>query len=262
MESFYWDETRMKNDGANPTILAIGDSWFWYLLVGGSLINHLGPIVNKNKQNIIYVKGANGAEAFDYVDGKYARIVLEALRLYGSALNAVFLSGGGNDFAGFNDLRPLLKDDCTKETTAKNCFRGGTTGLAGFLDRMDEYYRKLIGVIYTRTKPECLIVMHTYDYGISNKDGAPGGGTWLEPALHSAGVPPELHQDCINFLLDSFYDMLIKITKMDPKHLFVVDSRKTLASSDWANELHPKASGFKKIAYEKWKPVLETLGLA
>lgn len=65
----------------------------------------------------------------------------------------MFLSGGGNDFAGFNDLRPLLKDDCSAQTTVKGCFRAGSAGLKGFLERMDEYYRKLIGIVYTRTPP-------------------------------------------------------------------------------------------------------------
>ena len=126
--NYYWDENLMKNDGKLPSILAIGDSWFWYPLPGGSLINYIGPVVEK-KSHVILAKGMNGAEAFDYVDGKYARSVREALRLYGAGLSAAFISGGGNDFAGFNDLRPLLKDDCSAESTAKGCFRPGDSGL-------------------------------------------------------------------------------------------------------------------------------------
>ena len=48
----------------------------------------------------------------------------------------------------------------------------------------------------------------------------------------------------------------------DPAHLLIVDSRGTLAEKDWANELHPKGKGFKKIAKERWKPVLKGAGLA
>jgi hypothetical protein len=261
MDSYYWDEFKMKNDGANPTILAIGDSWFWYPFVGGSLINYLGPLV-ANKSHVILAKGMNGAEAFDYVDGKYAKIVLDALRFYGADLSAVFLSGGGNDFAGFNDLRPLLKDNCSGETTAKGCFRGGDSGLKGFLDRIDEYYRKLIGVVYSRTSPDCIIVMHSYDYAVPNNKGIFGDKGWLKPALLDASVPAILHQDCVNLLIDSFHNVLTKITKMDTEHLFVVDSRGTLTAHDWANELHPKGTGFKKIAKTKWKPLLERIGLA
>ena len=162
MDTHYWDEAKMRNDAVSPSILAIGDSWFWYPFPGGSLINYLGPLVGR-QQHTILAKGMNGAEAFDYVDGKYAGLVRHALRMYGASLSAVFISGGGNDFAGFNDLRPLLKDDCSAETSAKTCFRGGADGLRGFLDRMDEHYRKLIGQIYTHTRLDCTVVMHSYD---------------------------------------------------------------------------------------------------
>jgi len=30
-------------------------------------------------------------------------------RLYGDASSALFVSGGGNDFAAFSDLRPMLR---------------------------------------------------------------------------------------------------------------------------------------------------------
>ena len=56
--------------------------------------------------------------------------------------------------------------------------------------------------------------------------------------------------------------MLHRIAAGDPAHLLIVDSRGTLAEKDWANELHPKGKGFKKIAKERWKPVLKGAGLA
>lgn len=96
----------------------------------------------------------NGAEAFDYVDGKYKQAVLHALKFYGSGLSAVFISGG-NDFAGFNDMRPLLNLNCTNATTAEDCFKSGDGGLSDFLERMELYYRTLIGRIYTYTSLDC-----------------------------------------------------------------------------------------------------------
>lgn len=71
MSTFYWDESLMQNDNKTPSILAFGDSWFWYLFPGGSLINNLGPMVG-NKSHIILAKGGNGAEADQFVNGKYA----------------------------------------------------------------------------------------------------------------------------------------------------------------------------------------------
>lgn len=261
MMSIYWDEAAAKAVYATPTILAIGDSWFWYPFPGGSLTSYLGPLVD-SKQHVILAYGMNGAEAFDYVDGKYKRRVNEALRLYGSGLSAVLISGGGNDFAGFNDMRPLLNLDCSGAASASDCFRSGDGGLGAFLSSMDQHFRTLIGRVYTRTSLDCKIVMHSYDYAIPDGRSVLGGSGWLRPALVAAGVPEQLHTGCVKYLIDAFHKMLTDIAAGDPKHLLVVDSRGTLVASDWANELHPTGKGFKKIVTECWKPVLETAGLA
>ncbi|MBI2508692.1 MAG: SGNH/GDSL hydrolase family protein, partial [Betaproteobacteria bacterium] len=62
----------MADDHVMPAVLAIGDSWFWYP-IGQSLLD---PINTKvwNKQYCIYAIGANGAEARDYVEGKFRNI--------------------------------------------------------------------------------------------------------------------------------------------------------------------------------------------
>ncbi len=123
-ENVYWDAGWMQNDHRSTSILAIGDSWFWYPFPGGSLLNQLGRVVAPQQHTILAI-GNNGAEAYDYVHGKYKTLVRTALQHHGAGLSAVFLSGGGNDFAGFNDLRPLLKDDCRKFKTAAGCYRPG-----------------------------------------------------------------------------------------------------------------------------------------
>lgn len=61
-ENVYWDAGSMEIDGVYPSILAIGDSWFWYPFPGGSLINQLGPLVAK-KEHYVFALGNNGAEA-------------------------------------------------------------------------------------------------------------------------------------------------------------------------------------------------------
>ena len=49
---------------------------------------------------------------------------------------------------------------------------------------------------------------------------------------------------------------------MDKEHLLIVDSLGTLGPDDWANELHPKGKGFKKIVKERWTPLLKSINLA
>lgn len=274
----YWDAVLMRDDGRYPSILAIGDSWFWYPFPGGSLLNHLGPMVAQH-DHVILAFGNNGAEAFDYVRGTYARQIDNALRLYGGSLSAVFISGGGNDFAGINDLRPMLLDDCSDCGSAAACFRDPSEAgsLGWLLDKVGKSYIMLIdkvigatwqtGVPDARGRPASAtgatkIIVHNYDYAPVTGAGVFGhDSTWLQPAFVAARVAPSLRDDCIRLLIDRFTDMLGSLVARYPGRVFLVDSRGALQREDWANELHPTGAGFGKIA-ERWRPVLREQGLA
>lgn len=263
-ENVYWDWSSMQRDDAYPGVLAIGDSWFWYPFPGGSLLNALGPLLARRELKVLAI-GNNGAEAFDYVQGKYSKAVRQALALQGASLSAVFLSGGGNDFAGFNDLRPLLRDDCSGATTATDCFRADEEdrSLGWLLRKTADNLRQLIGMILVSTPERANIVMHNYDYALPSGRGVFGRGkAWLKPALDDARVAPGLQQDAIRLLIDRMTLEFEALEAIDPSRIFLVDSRNTLAASDWANELHPKPAGFRKIARQRWEPVLEALELA
>jgi hypothetical protein len=260
----YWDSGAMTIDGVFPSILAIGDSWFWYPLPGGSLINQLGEVVAP-KSHFVLAFGNNGAEAFDYVYGKYSRSIRTALKLHGSSLSAVFISGGGNDFAGMNDLRPMLNADCSAATQASECFRSGdgVGTVAWLMTKTANSYRMLIGQIMAASRPETFILMHNYDYAYPTGKGVfSNKSSWLKPALDDAKVPMDLQRDCIKFVIDALSNELQALTHIDSERVFLIDSRGTLTENDWANELHPKPSGFKKIARTTWLPVLKEIGLA
>lgn len=260
----YWDWNSMQIDGHFPSILAIGDSWFWYPLPGGSLVTQLGRLVAK-KDHYVLALGNNGAEAYDYVFGKYSKSVKTALRLHGSALSCVFISGGGNDSAGFNDLRPLLNDDCSSAKKPEDCFKAGDDErtLNWLMRKTSDSYRALIGQILSSTSTQAKIVMHNYDYALPSGKGVYGKtGSWLQPALADAKVPFDLRQRCIKHLINRLTLELQELTKIDNQRIFLVDSTSALEEGDWANELHPKPSGFKKIASQKWRPVLEGIGVA
>lgn len=259
----YWDATSMQIDQVYPSILAIGDSWFRYPLPGGSLINQLGPLVAP-KGHFIFALGNNGAEAFDYVYGKYSRSIRTALKMHGSSLSAAFISGGGNDFAGMNDLRPMLNADCSAASQASECFCSGTDAgtVAWLMGKTAESYRMLIGQIMAATRPETFIILHNYDYAYPSGRGVfSTKGSWLKPALDDAKVPDALQRDCISLVIDALSTELQALTSIDPTRIFLVDSRGTLAQMDWANELHPKPSGIKKIAKLAWLPLLSEIGI-
>lgn len=105
--------------------------------------------------------------------------------------------------------------------------------------------------------------LHNYDYAWPSGEGVFGGESdWLKPALVAAKVPARLHHPCIMHLIDQLTKTLEELVKQNPQRIFLVDSRGTLAKTDWANELHPKPAGFKRIAEQKWQPVLSARGLA
>ena len=263
----FWDERDMQLDGQKiyPSILAIGDSWFWYPLPGGSLISQLGKLVQSKEHNILAL-GYNGAEAYDYVFGKYEKSVRTALQLYGDGLSAVFVSGGGNDYAGFNDLRPLLLRDCSRSTSAEACFNASPGGeLPRLMEKIKNSYITLLGriVFHCHSAGFQRIFIHNYDYAIPSGIGVFGQqSTWLKAALDDARVPAAYQAECIRHVLNKFTEALEQIARKNSDRIVLVKSNGTLTAGDWANELHPTQSGFEKIAVRRWKPALQQFGLA
>jgi lysophospholipase L1-like esterase len=278
-KNVYWDVSLMNNDGKLPSILAIGDSWFWYPFPGGSLVNYLGELLGP-REHVILAYGNNGAEAYDYVHGTYSRQITTALDLYGDRLSAVFISGGGNDFSGISDLRPMLGDNCAACTTAAACFRDGAEkgSLDWLLGKVKDSYIALINQVIgatwrTGVRPAdgglgsatgaTRIILHNYDYAPVTGVGifGPNSSPWLRPAFEAAGVAGGLRDECIEILINRFTKMLKEVVARYPGRVVLVDSRGALQRADWANELHPTPAGFRKIA-ARWEPVLHSQGLA
>ncbi len=250
--------------GVYPSILAIGDSWFWYPFPGGSLVNQLGELVD-SREHIILALGYNGAEAIDYTQGKYSKIVRTELKMHGKSLSAVFISGGGNDFAGVNDLRPMLNEDCSAAKTVSACFKRGDNKhtLGWVMRKLVESYQVLIGQVIAVGLPTTKIILHTYDYGLPTGKGVFGKeSSWLRMSLVDAQVPLALQAGCVRHVIDRLALELNKMTAIDPERIFLVDSRNCLSPSNWANELHPTPAGFRLIAKSRWLPVLQQAGLA
>lgn len=266
-ENVFWSEaafSRPVNKPHPPTILAIGDSWFWYPMPGGSLLNQLGRLIAKKEHNILAV-GRNGAEAYQYAFGVYEKMIRGMLHRHGTVLMGVFISGGGNDFAGINDLAPLLKDDCSDETTPDGCFdTPPSSELLRLMDKISESYITLIGrILAVCTRPDLKIFIHNYDYAYPSGKGAFGQpSTWLKAAMDQAQVKPELQHGCIVYILDEFTKRLKHISALNPGKVILIDGRNTLKKEDWENELHPTPDGFKKLAWERWFPALNESGLA
>lgn len=264
----YWDERLMLEDNEVPHILAIGDSWFWY-----PVNNLLNPIFNLfNASKCIFAIGNNGAEAVEYVGAKYKDTIQSSLDAWKNSIEAVVISGGGNDFAGMDDMFKIIRTKCAGFTSVDQCFNDAQPGK--LFDEVGGAYGRLVDMVLD-TIPHAKIFLHNYDRAIPTGKGFIGNGNWLKEPMSQAHVSPSLQQGIVNRLLFEFTQRLKEQVKRSGQ-IHLVDSarladleqaediqgRGTLNGKEWANELHPKPRGFDKITKRCWEPVFAVAGLA
>lgn len=262
----YWDERLMEEDGEVPQILAIGDSWFWY-----PVNNLLNPIFNLfDGDKCIFAIGNNGAEAVEYVKD-YRADIQESLDAWKNSIEAVLISGGGNDFAGLDDMFRIIRAKCDGYSTVNECFNAGEP--KKLFDEVADAYRQLIDRIFASV-PAAKIFLHNYDRAIPTGKGFVGNGNWLKEPMKQAHVDLSLQQGIVNRLLFEFTRRLKAQAARSNQIYFVdsarladvddpedIDGKGTLTKTEWANELHPKPRGFNKIARIGWKPAFAAAGL-
>lgn len=259
----YWSQDELKEVPTNATILAFGDSWFHYPMFGGSLVNSIGDLVKGTGRKIL-VTGQNGLEVQQFVQGYWETRFRSVIKFFGSSCEAVLISGGGNDFAGFDDLRPLLKGNCANAQTAQDCFRPGD-GEFTIKDLEHKVYRSYAQLIMEASlavPASAKFFVHNYDYAPVTGKGVLGKEGWIRPALVDAQVPLELCDDCVRLIIDGHSNTLETLQKSLPNRVVFIDGRGTLEDTDWANELHPTGAGFKKMVQARWKNPLKAAGLA
>lgn len=252
-----------------PTVLAIGDSWFWYprnnLLQ--ALIEH--PKL-KDDFKWIQMLGYNGARLEEYVDGRYRKQVEFALRLQNRKhYSAILISGAGNDAV---DYKLALFRDCSNATTAAECI--DQVALNYLMTRMGNAMQSLIHQIRLAYRTDAgrgvadpPVFIHSYDYPVADGRGFELTwlnitGPWLKNAMDSCGLAnnPHLRQEVCNRLIDALHDAFVPVTHSH-QGVYLVDSRGCLGTGngyedDWDNELHPSRGGFAKIVDRYWIPVL------
>ena len=262
----YWDERLMLEEANVPNILAIGDSWFWY-----PLNNLLNPIFNLfNGSRCVLAIGNNGAEVVEYVGSKYRSRIQSSLDAWKSSIEMVIVSGGGNDFAGLDDMFRIIRPACGDYTTVDECFNDLQP--QSLFDEVGNAYTDLVDMILS-TIPDARIFLHNYDRAIPTGKGFAGLGNWLKAPMMQALVDASLQQGIVNRLLFEF-TLRLKEQVARSDQVFLVDSAQladlgsaeeiegvgTITAKEWANELHPKPGGFNKIAKKRWKPVFESAG--
>lgn len=259
MSNVFWGVHGALTAGANPSILMVGDSWFWYP-VDNLAVEIAGALPNQT----LVVVGYSGAEAAQWSE-KYRKDIDFGFRMYGQGVQALMLSGGGNDIAGMSDFLRLLQDDCSQAQTVDACFRVGQPD--ALIARIIGAYKEVI-LRFRAYNTHATVLMHNYDYAWPTGKGVFGPADWLKQPMDRAKVPKALRRDLFRALLDRLRVAQLALKKdkaLGP--LVAIATAGTMpedvASVDrwWANELHPTPRGFRRITQKKFLPALAKLQL-
>lgn len=244
----YWNEEWMTINNDTPDILAVGDSWFWYLFS-----NMLNPINNFwNGRYAVLALGGNGQTADELTSGQNRQDLADNISAYRAGIRLIIFSGGGNDITG-GSLRQMLQPDCSAALTVADCFRPGQPNHQ-FTDVAHACNQVI--AIRDANGSKATIVAHDYDYAIPDGNDKLVGPR-LKGPLDDCRVPVPLRQPLINSLIDGLGATFNGIRMSNPGKFDFVHTAGTLDSGDWGQEAHPTPKGFEKLASKKWRDVLK-----
>lgn len=193
------------------------------------------------------VIGRNGSEVGDW-GTKYRKDVDFAFKMYEDSVQALLLSGGGNDIAGMSDFLRIIADNCSKASTVQECYRIAQPD--GILSTIIGSYRSVI-VKFRAHNPNAPVLTNNYDNAWSNGKGLFGPADWLKAPMDKAKVPKAVRRNLFKDLLKRLLDAQIELTKektLGP--IVALASAGTMPDDEenieqwWANELHPTPKGF------------------
>lgn len=239
----------VRSRGQPPLMLLThGDSWFNYPLNGNSfaltdtdIIAHLTSM-GRPPPKILNISHYGDATTDEMGLIKQERLIA-ALRDPNNWLtgkpDAILFSGGGDDIAGDQFCIYL------------NYKGSGSQGLdptrfAGRLASIQASYLDLF-LFRNRYAPQVPIFGHCYDYARPMQAHPPCAGPWMLPSLTFTGWNIQEGTQIIHDALDRFRAMLVALAASD-NDFTVIATQGTLATGDWANELHPHPAGFGKLA--------------
>lgn len=259
--------------GFRHGFLAQGDSWF--------SIGAMPPFQTTNllleldlQSKAFAVNCANPGDHLRHMidarlDRDFQRLL--ARRTAPRRWDAILLSAGGNDMIDAAAVLPRMQDGSPVPAHERILLRPdewtdaeGVTryvsqeGLARFEAHLVAQFTELVALRdREQTNRGVPIFVHCYDYPMPRN--APvhflaGKKTWLHPAVVAYGIPDADWLALSRHLIDELKRIL---QSLHLPQLFVIDTTGTLDpaqpgsegnSADWANEIHPNRSGYKKLA--------------
>lgn len=235
--------TLAERAGRGPlNIFAEGDSWFDYPL-SQDTINWIGS--GGNPRPYILNLAHHGDAATEVLGvSRRKRIIQNLSDGENGAFDAMLFSAGGNDLAG-DQFCLWLKNHVAGAKPAQGVDRQRLANIVGVVKAA---YVDLIEIC-AKTSPGCVLFVHAYDFAQPTNKGVCGLGPWLAPSLDLRGWTqfPQAAEVVKEVLLE--FDKLLAELEAQHRNVVYVRTQRTLApDSEWANELHPKEPGFRKIA--------------
>jgi hypothetical protein len=244
-------------------VLAEGDSWF---TLGGVPSSNLLFNIQVTKPTALVTIAKPGDTIIKMGDPdrmlQLRRLI--AIPRFAYTWDAILLSGGGNDLI---DAAPelLKRNDAATGDPADYV---DSAALQQLIDKVQGAYAAIVAVrdddsSQCKGKP---IYVHTYDYPTPRDSparflGAGILGPWLYPAFLLADIPEPMWTAVSDYLLDQLAEAILALDSQSGSRplpgVFVLETRKTLnrarlgsiaSDGDWANEIHPNTTGYRKLA--------------
>lgn len=244
-------------------VLAEGDSWLSIFLPrDGNLLSAL-----RSRHDVVVLDlSYPGDTLAEMAHGRQFELFerLIAHEHDGWAFDAILLNGGGNDLI-IGGLERVLRKPARsrRKATARDWIDG--KALDRLLGGIRACFRRFIRARSGSTlNGECPILTCSYDFVTPRNCGAQLlgvtlGGPWICPAMNELGIKNHALQRAItDTLLITYKTRLLEPLAADAANNFhLADTQGTLVPAgpddfesrgDWADEIHPSARGWKKLA--------------
>ncbi|MFZ6658130.1 SGNH/GDSL hydrolase family protein [Undibacterium sp. TJN19] len=239
-------------------ILCEGDSWFSIGALPSS--NLLFPL--RFAQTTLLYNLATPGDTIRNMSDISSNPELSKLinnQTFSTKWDAIFISGGGNDL--IDKVSQIL---CRPSAGAGGHLLDYVNGfeLAKLKVDLQKNYKKIADLRANSKNRDTPIVTHVYDYPTPRDAkakflGFGFVGPWLYNAMKSADIPEQNWISLADYIFEWLGSVLIDLSsKIDNFHV-ISNTRETLTRArlgttgddgDWLNEIHPNATGYKKLA--------------